>query len=229
MRSWCAESTFIECMHGCARGCVYAFLLFVISARMYSGLLVHVSEFGFLFLRYLQICLSVVKLTAGDRPDTALNLKGVLSVVSQDLKPEGARARLIAKVEPGSELARPKLLGFQDPLNPDSIEWALYLNQSILFDDRFHLTGSIAVALVHLELVRERIPNMTQCTYNGATSGFADYVCMRTLILVATARSVVTTSVGLRLSILYRASQVCVPRDQVQQRYTRRPSERLLL
>ena len=42
--------------------------------------------------------------------DAEVNMKSVLSVVSEDLARPGAHDQLVLKVEPGSELARPKLL-----------------------------------------------------------------------------------------------------------------------
>lgn len=96
--------------------------------------------------------MSINRLIAGEAPEQSINLKSVLSVVSEDLRIEGARKRLMAQIEPGSELARPKLVGFHGT-NPQHINWAIYLNKQLLFDDKHHLTDSLARALVHLELV----------------------------------------------------------------------------
>lgn len=96
--------------------------------------------------------MSINRLIAGEAPEQAINLKSVLSVVSEDLRIEGARKRMISQVEPGSELARPKLVGFHGA-DPQDIEWAIYLNKQLLFDDKHHLTNSLARALLHLELV----------------------------------------------------------------------------
>ena len=102
----------------------------------------------------MQVCLSVKQLTNGDTPNSSVNMRQVLSVVSEDLHNDGAKTRLIAAVDPTGERARPKLVGFHARDDPSNIKWALYLNKRVLFDDAFHLTKSLAMALINLEIVR---------------------------------------------------------------------------
>lgn len=78
----------------------------------------------------IQICVNVIHLQTGQQVDTSPNLSAVLSVVSPDLLAPGARKRLVMRVEPGSMLARPKLVGFEDT-NDDSISWAVYINKQV--------------------------------------------------------------------------------------------------
>jgi len=77
----------------------------------------------------------------------------VLSVVNANLHNSGASERFYEQVEPGSQLARPKLVGFHAPADPYDCQYAVYMNRSVMFDDSFHLTTSVARALVHLECV----------------------------------------------------------------------------
>lgn len=100
------------------------------------------------------MCLSLGKLLKGEAPDKSLKLKSLLSVVSEDMHSDGAKKRLISKIDPDTTLHRPKLLGFHKASDPDRVFWAVYLGEIILFDDQFHLTESIAMALLHLEIVR---------------------------------------------------------------------------
>ena len=106
---------------------------------------------------YMQVCLSVSRLTAGERPDESISLKRVLSVVSEDLRNDGAKARLIDAVDLKSEKALPKLVGFHKRTNPQDISWAVYLNKRVLLDDAFHLTKSLSMALLHMEIVRKAL------------------------------------------------------------------------
>ena len=82
--------------------------------------------------------MNVVALQSGHQVDAAPNLSSTLSVVSADLLSAGARKRLIMRVEPGSTLARPKLVGFKSDDNDrnsraDDIQWAVYINKHVCF------------------------------------------------------------------------------------------------
>ena len=121
------------------------------------------------------MCISSNKLVKGEQKleEDTFNLKSVLSIVPSDLAGTGAHSRLKARVEPGSVSARPKLLGFQIPNteNADDIEqqqsmadtlshrvsgtvdWVLYLDHHILFDDAYFRTKRVAEALLLLEIV----------------------------------------------------------------------------
>jgi len=99
------------------------------------------------------------RLLAGEAADPATNLKAIVSLVSESLHISGARERLVAQVDQGASLSRPKLVGFVAGGDPQQSKFAIYLNRRLLFDDAHHLTPSIARALVHLELVRALIPS----------------------------------------------------------------------
>ena len=96
--------------------------------------------------------MSVNRLIAGETEAT-VNVKTVMSIVSQDLLTDGARPRLISEVDQGTDLLTPKLVGFhgQDLSN---IKWAIYLDKQLLMNDKHHLTASLQLALLHFELVR---------------------------------------------------------------------------
>lgn len=106
----------------------------------------------FFYVR-VQICAGVHRLVAGQPVDSNVSIKSVLSVVNANLHNSGASERFYEQVEPGSQLARPKLVGFHAPADPHDCQYAVYMNRSVMFDDSFHLTTSVARALVHLECV----------------------------------------------------------------------------
>lgn len=83
---------------------------------------------------------------------TMANLQAVVSIVSADRARAEARDRLCDDVEPGTEKARPKLLGLK--ADAGEVRWCLYLNRHLLFDDSFHITEKFERAMLHIELVR---------------------------------------------------------------------------
>ena len=76
----------------------------------------------------MQVCATIPRLQAGSPVDPTPDLSGELSVVSVDMMRDGARPRLIESVERGAVKARPKLVGFVDEDDDESvIKWALYI------------------------------------------------------------------------------------------------------